>query len=298
MSEKLYPSGIASLLEGFSKQDGVHPTSIPSMFFIRESVTTEPIPRVNEPSFCMILQGEKEVVLGQERFLYGPGDYIVASIDLPVTGQVVKASAESPYLALKFELNASQILEVVKETPNTSERGTPAKRAMFVSEAQPPLLAAVQRLAALLNNPQHISFLAPLLQKEIIYWILQGPHGGAMAQMVAKNHHVSSIREVIHYILHHYDESFSIDQLAQRANISVSSLHRHFKELTAMSPLQFQKQLRLQEARRLLVTESLDIAEAAFRTGYESPSQFSREYSRLFGLPPKVDITRLKETYA
>ncbi|MGG0462064.1 AraC family transcriptional regulator N-terminal domain-containing protein [Priestia aryabhattai] len=288
---------LAKLIERLSKQDGVHPTTIPSLFLIRESIITEPISRVNEPSFCIILQGEKEVLLGEERFLYGPGHYIVASVDLPVTGQVIKASADSPYLAFKLEFTSSQVLEVLNGTGFKTGQGKNAKRAMYVSKVEPSLLDAVVRLASLLDTPKHIPVLAPLLKKEILYWILQGPHGEALEQMALEGSNASRIREVIDHLINNYKESFRIEKLAEIANMSVSSLHRHFKEVTAMSPIQFQKQLRLQEARRLLLAESTDVADVAFRVGYESQSQFSREYSRMFGFPPRVDINRMREPY-
>ncbi|MBQ4869494.1 AraC family transcriptional regulator [Priestia megaterium] len=288
---------LVKLIERLLKQDDVHPTTIPSLFLIRESNTTEPISRVNEPSFCIILQGEKEVLLGEERFLYGPGHYIVASVDLPVTGQVIKASTESPYLAFKLEFTSSQVLEVLNGTDIKTGQGKNAKRAMYVSKVEPSLLDAVLRLASLLETPQHIPVLAPLLKKEILYWILQGPHGEALEQMALEGSNASRIREVIDHIINNYEESFRIEELAEIANMSVSSLHRHFKEVTAMSPIQFQKQLRLQEARRLLLAESTDVADVAFRVGYESQSQFSREYSRMFGFSPRVDINRMREHY-
>lgn len=299
MSNKPYKQQyeLAKLIERLSKQDGVHPTTIPSLFLIRESIITEPISRVNEPSFCIILQGEKEILLGEERFLYGPGHYIVASVDLPVTGQVIKASAESPYLAFKLEFTSSQVLEVLNGKDIKTGQGKNAKRAMYVSKIEPSLLDAVVRLASLLDTPKHIPVLAPLLKKEILYWILQGPHGEALEQMAVEGSNASRIREVIDHIINKYEESFRIEELAEIANMSVSSLHRHFKEVTAMSPIQFQKQLRLQEARRLLLAESTDIAHVAFKVGYESQSQFSREYSRMFGLPPRVDINRMRENY-
>ncbi len=299
MTKKFYKQQyeLAKLIERLSKQDGVHSTTIPSLFLIRESIITEPISRVNEPSFCMILQGEKEVLVGEERFLYGPGRYIVASVDLPVTGQVIKASAGSPYLAIKFEFTSSQILEVLNGTGIKTGQGKSSKRAMYISKVEPSLLDAVVRLASLLDTPKHIPVLAPLLKKEILYWILQGPHGEALEQMAIEGSNASRIREVIDHIINNYEESFRIEELAEIANMSVSSLHRHFKEVTAMSPIQFQKQLRLQEARRLLLAESTDIAYVAFKVGYESQSQFSREYSRMFGLPPRVDISRMRENY-
>ncbi|MGI8386419.1 AraC family transcriptional regulator N-terminal domain-containing protein [Robertmurraya sp. P23] len=297
MLEKTYKQQIelANLIECFSGEDGVHPTSIPSLFLIRESNITEPVSRVNEPSFCIILQGEKEVLLGEERFLYGPGHYIVASVDLPVTGQVIRASMESPYLAVKLEFTPTEVLEMINESDITFQQGKKSKRAMFISEVEPSLLDAVLRLACLLENAKHIPILAPIIKKEIIYWILQGPHGGALEQIALEGSSASRIREVIDHIVKNYQQPIRIEVLAEIANMSVSSLHRHFKEVTAMSPIQFQKQLRLQEARRLLLADSTDVADVAFRVGYESQSQFSREYSRMFGFSPRVDINRLKE---
>lgn len=286
---------LANLIDRQSVDDGVHPTAIPSLYLIRESVVTEPIARVNETSFCIIVQGEKEVMLAEERFRYGPVNYIVASVDLPVTGQVIKASVDAPYLALKIEFTPNQILEVISDLEIRVGLKKNAKRAMFVCKVEPSLLDAVVRLARLLEHPKHIPILAPLYTKEILYWILQGPHGEALEQMATEGSNGNRIRNVIDYIINNYDHSFKIDKLAEIANMSDASLHRHFKEVTAMSPIQFQKQLRLQEARRMLFANSTDIADVAFRVGYESQSQFSREYSRIFGCSPSKDINRMRE---
>ncbi|MFE8699953.1 AraC family transcriptional regulator N-terminal domain-containing protein [Cytobacillus sp. FJAT-54145] len=285
---------LANLIKCNSGEDGVHQTKIPSLFFIRESNVTEPLYGVYKPSFCMIVQGEKEVFLAQENFKYSPADYLVASADLPVTGQVIKASSEAPYLALKLEFTPSQILEVVGNAKIQAGGNKHTKRAMFVSKIESSLLDAVVRLASLLENPKDIPVLAPLFTKEILYRVLQGPYGDTLKQMAMEGSHGYRIRDVIDHIVGNYDQSFRIEELAELANMSVASLHRHFKDVTGMSPIQFQKQLRLQEARRLLLSESADAADAAFRVGYESPSQFSREYSRMFGLPPREDINRLR----
>jgi len=168
---------------------------------------------------------------------------------------------------------------------------------MFVSQIELSLLETVIRLVRLLDHPNDISVLAPLITKEIIYRVLQGPHGITLGQIAIEGSSANQIGDVVDHIMSNYNQSFRIEDLAEIVNMSASSLHRHFKAVTAMSPIQFQKQLRLQEARRILLSESTDAIEAAFRVGYESPSQFSREYSRLFGLPPKEDINRLKATY-
>lgn len=299
MSTKIYQyhHELAKLIERYTGLDGVHATSIPSLFFIRESIVTEPISRVNEPSFCIIIQGEKNVWLGEENFRFRSGKYIVASVDLPVTGQVIKASIDSPYLALKFTFTPREILEVLDITDIQAAQKKISKRAMFISEAESSLLDAVVRLASLLENPKHIPTLAPLFKKEILYWILQGPNREALEQMALKGSNAAQIRNVIEHIINNYEKPIRIEDLAELANMSVASLHRHFKLVTAITPIQFQKQLRLQEARRLLLVDSSDVADVAFKVGYESQSQFSREYARMFGFSPKVDIKRMRESY-
>lgn len=283
------------LADDHAAKEGVLPTAIPSLFFVRESHVTEPIHAVYKPSFCVILQGEKEVLLAQDRFRYGPADYIVSSVNLPITGQVTKAADHAPYLALKVEFSPDQILDVARLSSSQKVPKKKADRAMYVKEADPDLLQAVFRLSCLLKTPDDIPVLAPLFKKEVLYRLLQGPHAGALQQMAVEGSHANRISHVIDFIMSHFHEPFRIEELADIANMSVSSLHRHFKEVTAMSPIQFQKQLRLQEARRLMLSETIDAAETAFRVGYESPSQFSREYSRLFGLPPKEDVNRLRQ---
>lgn len=296
MSERIYEQQgeLAKLIERYSGRDGVHATAIPSLFFTRRSNVTGSNFGVYNPSFCMVVQGVKEVLLAQERFRYGPADYLVASVDLPVTGQVMEASSQVPYLSLKLEFTPSQILEISSDSDNQVGPKENAKRGMFVSRMELSLLDAVIRLARLLDNPKDIPVLAPLITKEILYRVLQGQHGVTLKQIAIDGSSTKRIRDVIKHIMNNYDRSFRIEELAEIANMSVSSLHRHFKEVTAMSPIQFQKQLRLQEARRLLLSESTDAADVAFRVGYESPSQFSREYSRMFGFSPIQDIKRLK----
>ncbi|MBO1511293.1 AraC family transcriptional regulator [Metabacillus bambusae] len=299
MFEQLYKQRLelTKIIERNIGKDGTHVTDIPSLFFSRYSNDTGPKYGVYKPSLCIVVQGMKEIFLSQERFQYGPADYLVASVNLPITGQVTEASSEVPYLALKLELTPSQILEVLREFEMDEDKKKNPKRGMYVSKIEPPLLDAVTRLARLQDYPKDIPVLAPLIMKEIIYRVLQGDHGEMLKQIAIKGSSANQISDVIEHIINNYAQSLRIEELAEIANMSVSSLHRHFKEVTAMSPIQFQKQLRLQEARKLLLSESMDATEAAFRIGYESPSQFSREYSRMFGLPPKEDINRLKAIY-
>lgn len=286
---------LSEIIERYAQKDGVHPTAIPSLFFIRVSKSAGQSHGVYKPSFCMVVQGAKEVWLAQERFRYSSADYLVASVHLPVTSQVTEATPKVPYLGFKLEFTSSQILELLHDTEFRMDPKQNPKRAMFVSQIESSLLDSVIRLARLLDSPKDIPVLAPLFTKEILYRVLQGQNGIILEQLVMEGSSTHQINVAIEQVMNNYASPLRIEELAEIANMSISSLHRHFKEITAMSPLQFQKQIRLQEARRLLLTESVDASEVAYRVGYESASQFSREYSRMFGYPPKADMKRLKE---
>lgn len=288
---------LAKFIEHHTGRDGVYATAIPSLFFNRQSNVTGPTYGFYKPSLCIVVQGAKEVWLAREHFRYSPVDYLVASVNLPVTAQVMEASSDVPYLSLKLEFTPNQILEVLTDSAVRVSPKENAKRAMFVSRIESSLLDAVIRLARLLDNPNDIPVLAPLFKKEILYRVLQGQYGLTLEQIAIEGSFIHRIRAVIEQIINSYNRPFRIEELAEIANMSVPTLHRHFKEVTAMSPIQFQKQMRLQEARRLLLAESTDAADVAFRVGYESPSQFSREYSRMFGSPPREDIKRIRAQY-
>ncbi|AIQ35820.1 AraC family transcriptional regulator [Paenibacillus sp. FSL R5-0345] len=286
---------LTQLIDRHSSQDGVKDTAIPSLFVIRTSNVTEPIFRVYTPSLCFIAQGTKELLLAQERFEYGPANYLITSMNLPVVGKIIKASPDVPYLSFKLDFTQSQILKVLNDSEFKIASKENAKRAMFVGQIDLSLLDAILRLVRLLDEPNDIPFLAPIYTDEILYRLLQGPYGVALAQIALEGSSTYRVNEAIEQIINNCDKPLRIEELAETASMSISSFHRHFKEVTAMSPIQFQKQLRLQEARRLLLSESADAAEVAFRVGYESASQFSREYSRMFGAPPRADIKQLKE---
>ncbi len=285
---------LARLIKRFSSQDGVHATAIPSLHFVRSSNTTVPIHQVHEPALCIVAQGRKVMMLAEESYHYGTSDYLVVSVDLPISGQVIQASAEAPYLCLRLNFDPHQVLDLIKESAFPTSPMPDSRRGLYVSQTNSLLLDAVVRLVHLLENPQDVPVLAPLVIREILYRILQGNQGESLKQLVMTGSHSNRIAEVIKRIKQHYDKPLRIEELSKLANMSPSSLYRHFKEVTAMSPMQYQKQLRLQESRRLLLSESADAADVGFQVGYESPSQFSREYARLFGLPPISDIKRLR----
>ncbi|PWW02842.1 AraC-like DNA-binding protein [Paenibacillus cellulosilyticus] len=244
---------VTKLINRHCKQSGVLQTAIPSLFLIRSDKVDEPSHKVFNPSFCFVSQGLKEILLADERLVYGPSDYLITSINLPVIGTIINASSDVPYLSLKLELSQKEIFEVLKDADLYSNTKDNASRAMLVGQVDLSLLDAVLRLVQLLDYPQDIPYLALTYKKEIIYRLLQGQYGATLAQIAVEGSNAYRIREAIDQIIEQYDQPIRIDTLADLASMSVSSFHRHFKEITAMSPLQFQKQLRLQEARSLLL---------------------------------------------
>jgi len=284
---------LARLIEQQTGADGAFPTAIRELTLYRQSAPSPPTDIFYEPALCVIAQSAKRVMLGDCEYRYDAANYLLVVADVPAMGQVVEATAEKPFLGLKLLLDPLEVGEVVAQL-GPPPHATPT-RALAVSALDPALQESVTRLVALLKNPQDAQVLAPLVRKEITYRILIGPEGQRLRQVVAGTDQGQRITHAVRWLKAHYSKPLRIEALAKQAAMSPSALHRHFKEVTALSPLQYQKRLRLQEARRLMLGESLDAAEAAFRVGYESPSQFSREYGRLFGLPPRRDIETLRQ---
>jgi len=279
-------------------EEGTHETAIPALKLIRSNGNPQPIHSIYNPSLCIVAQGSKLVMLGKESYRYNPSTYLVASVHLPITGRIVEATPEQPYLSLQLDFSTEQIIELLKEfqTEKPSVKGS--ERGLIVSTTSPSLLGAVLRLVRLLDSLRDIPALAPLIIREILYWILRDEQGAAVLQFAVAGSHAERIAKVIRIIQNDFAKPLRIEALAKAANMSPSSLHAHFKKVTAMSPLQYQKHLRLQEARRLLLSDRPEAANVGFMVGFESPSQFSREYARLFGLPPLKDVKRLRESLA
>ncbi len=289
---------IAALIERFTAEDGVHDTPIPRLKLTRFSSQSVPFHGVHEPAFCVLAQGKKRVMLADEIYIYDNSRYLIASVDLPVTGQVIEATPEAPYLGLRFDLDPREIASIMLQANLSASGAAGSTRGIFLGDPTTAILDAVLRLLRLLGSPADIPALAPLAEREVLYRLLKGELGARIAQMATLHTHSGRIAKAIGWLRGHFAEPLHIEAFARDVNMSPSSLHHHFKAVTAMSPLQFQKQLRLQEARRLLLAEGIDAATAAHRVGYESASQFSREYSRLFGEPPVRDLRRLRETGA
>jgi len=268
-------------------------TPLPGVRLIASAVPTEPINGIYEPAFAVVAQGAKRTMLGDKIFEYGAGKYLVVSVDLPIVGNVVRASNEEPYLAFVSTLKPAAIAALLLETA-TSDSGAAAPSGLAVSEASTELLDPIARLLRLLDRPDDVAVLGPMLEREILWRLLTGEQGGTVRQIGLADSRLSQVSRAIRWIRAHYAETLRIEDLAQVAGMSASSFHRHFRAVTAMSPLQYQKQIRLQEARARLLADSEDVAAVGFAVGYDSPSQFSREYSRLFGASPGRDVARLR----
>ncbi|MGB8648661.1 MAG: AraC family transcriptional regulator [Anaerolineae bacterium] len=261
----------------------------------RASSPTELVHGVTNPAFCVVAQGRKEILLGNKRYQYDPAHYLLTTVELPVVSQVIEASQKRPYLSIRLDLDPSLVGSVMVEAGHSSPKNPTDAMAIDVSPLEASLLDAVVRLGRLLDSPAEARFLAPLITREIVYRLLMGEQGDRLRHIAVMGGYTPSITQAIERLRKNFDQPLKIESIAQEIGMSVSGFHHHFKAVTAMSPLQFQKQLRLQEARRLLLGEGLDAASAAYRVGYDDASHFNREYKRLFGLPPRRDVERLRE---
>ena len=265
-------------------------TPIPRVVIGAGREKTGVLPGLYQPMHCLVLQGAKEVTIGEHLLRYDPASYFIASMELPASGRVVEASASRPYVALTLALDWEGIAALLPDVPVQPRAQT---MAFGVSPVTPMLLDAWLRFLRLLDAPEDIAVLGPLIEREILYRLLQGPQGSVLRQIALADSRLAQVRRAIAWIRTHFDQPLRIDALADLASMSAASFHRHFKAATAMSPLQYQKRLRLQQARRLLIANQ-DASRAGYAVGYESPSQFSREYARLFGVPPARDAMRLR----
>ncbi|MDO7928211.1 AraC family transcriptional regulator [Pseudomonas sp. KFB-139] len=285
---------LVDLISRHSPTDGIHSTPIAGVSLVRSGAPTIPMPVVYEPTLCLIAQGRKQVVVGTTSYVYDAAKYLVASVDIPVTGSVIEASETAPYLCLVLDLDMTVLSDLVLRYPAPDgTSGLPAA-GIELNDTTPELLEAAARLAALLDTPDDIEALAPLTIREILYRLLTSSGNGVVRQLAKADSRLSQIAKAIAWLRSHYSETCRIDDIADIAGMSRSTFHAHFKAVTSMSPLEFRSQLRLQEARRLMVAEALDAAGAGYRVGYESPSQFSRDYARMFGLSPARDASRLR----
>lgn len=277
-------SPFASAIDGLTILRSDHPRPISHMII--------------KPALCITLQGAKWTAFGDRRFDYGAGQAMLVGVEMPAIGQVIEASPTKPYLGLVIELDLGVMREVLESLDSAPPIVDSVGHGVFVSDFAGPLVDCAARAIRLLDTPQAIPLLYPALMREICYWLLTGPHGGEVVKMALGGDRTRRIVSAIHVLRNRYADPVRVEELAAIARLSPSAFHRQFKALTAMTPLQYQKQLRLFEARRLLASGETNVETAALRVGYESPSQFSREYSRMFGAPPRRDVALLRHLAA
>jgi AraC-like DNA-binding protein len=278
--------------------DGRTPTALPGVSVVCSPTVTEPLPDVIEPTLSVVAQGAKETELNGRTFTYGPGQFLVVSVELPVIGHVTRATIEEPFLAFVLELRPEKIAALLLETaPAGTVRLAVEARpvGIAVSDASPALLDAIGRLLALLDAPEDAAALAAGVEREVLWRLLTGPQGTIVRQIGLADSRLAHLASAIRWIRDHYSEALRVEELAAVATMSVTSFHRHFRAVTSMTPIQFQKQIRLREARARILAHPGDITGVGFAVGYDSPSQFSREYRRMFGAPPSRDALAARD---
>jgi AraC-like DNA-binding protein len=278
--------------------EGSLDTPIEGLFLHRISQPTGAKPGLQKAALGVIAQGSKRLLIGDDAYEYDPFHYLISSVDLPVVAKVSVASPTLPYLGLRLELNVEEITSLISDESLPPQPPAEAARALCVNPLGGALLDAVLRLLRLLDTPRDIPILAPLVKRELLYRLLMNGQGAVLRQSVLQDSQLNRVAKAIRILRDNYAQPLRVEEIARDVHMSVSSLHHHFKQATAMSPLQYQKHLRLQEARRLMLTDDAGVALAAHSVGYESSSQFSREYSRLFGSPPLRDKQRWKDETA
>lgn len=269
-------------------------TAIEGMAILRSDHPKPPSHMISRPAMCVVAQGAKWGMFGGNRLEYRAGQALVIGVETPSVGRVVEASPGEPCLVLAFELDLAILRSVAEELDPPPKAAGEAGRGVFVTDFQGPLADCALRLVRLLDTPHAIPTLHPVIMREICYWLLTGPHGGEVARITLANGPSQRVINAMQALRSRFAESIRVEELAAIAQMSPSAFHRQFKALTSMTPLQYQKQLRLLEARRLMISSAFNVETACFQVGYESPSQFSREYARMFGIPPKRDAKQMQ----
>ena len=272
----------------------IHRTAIPGLTLLRSPQEKRTHHLIYKPALCIIVQGAKWTVFGGKRMDYGAGQALVVSIEMPAFGRVAEASPSRPYLGMVVEFDLGIMREVMETLDPQPPTTCQVDRGVFVTDFDGPLADCALRMVRLLDTPGAIPALYPLVMREVCYWLLTGPHGGEVASVALGGSHTGSVIRAIHTLRDNFAQPVRIEELAEKARMSPSAFHRQFKQITSRTPLQYQKQLRLLEARRLMLADEMSAEAAAYQVGYESSSQFSREYARMFGAPPRRDVVRMQ----
>ncbi|AXO15959.1 AraC family transcriptional regulator [Thalassospira indica] len=281
---------LCGLIDKYCEADGAVRTAVEPVWMFRSTGPTLKVPTIYKPCLCLIISGAKEVTLGDELYRYEPGQLLAASVDLPLVGHVTLAAEDAPYRSLSLDLDAKILGELVANMDIKMGADGESTRGLFVEKTTESLTDAVLRVVELLDRPDDVPVMLPLLMREVHYRLLCTAKGAAIAGLAIGGSNMQRISAALQLIKDNFDKPLKVEDLANRANMSPSSFHHHFKQVTAMSPLQYQKRLRLTTARQIMLAEMKDAASAAYAVGYESASQFSREYARMFGAPPIRDV--------
>lgn len=292
----LVPEKLAKQIEKWTHGVHQYETPIAGLRFSRWSAPTPPTSYTQAASICLIAQGKKRVLLGEDSFIYDANHFLISSVGLPIIANIIEANEDKPFLGLVLDLDLQEISQLITESEFSFDQNKVAQKGIAVGELSEYLQDAFIRLVTLLDSPESIKILAPMIKREIFYRLLMTEQGARLNQFVTEGSHSHQISKAIDWLKNNFIKPLSINELSTETGMSKSAFYTHFRTMTSMTPLQFQKKLRLSEARRLMLTENLDALTTTFRVGYESPSQFSREYSRLFGSPPSKDIKALRES--
>lgn len=287
---------VDAILRFTERQPGPPPyaTPIDGLYVLRSDHPKPPTRRLAQPAMCVVVQGTKWATVGDHRVEYGAGQALVVGVETPSLGRVVEATPDKPCLVLVFPLDLAIMRSVIEGMDTPPQVAGYLGRSIFVTDFDGPLAECALRLVRLLDTPNAIPTLHPMIMREMAYWLLSGPHGGDIARLALTDSPSQRVMQAVRHLRSHFTSAVRIEELARLAQLSVTAFHRQFKALTALTPLQYQKQLRLLEARRLLASRAVNVEAVAMEVGYQSPSQFSREYARMFGAPPKRDTTHLK----
>ncbi|MCJ8142195.1 AraC family transcriptional regulator [Ancylobacter sp. A5.8] len=296
MSSSLFEA-VTDYIDSKGGGQGLFTTPMSGVNFIRSFQEVMPHRKVYQPSLCVVLQGAKQILFGGDTLDYGRMECLVVSIELPAAGRIITASADEPFVGLTIDLDVAVIRDMVQGMDDLSEEDVSSGPCVFVADVDEPLAECIHRLVRMSHTPKAVPILYPSVMRDICYWLLSGPHGAEVRKLSLPASATERVATAIHLIRANIAQPMRVEQLADAARMSPSSFHQHFKALTSMTPLQYQKQLRLLEARRLMVANAASVADASYKVGYESASQFSREYSRMFGIAPKRDVLNQHRLY-
>ncbi|KTF68292.1 AraC family transcriptional regulator [Sphingomonas sp. WG] len=291
-------SAVMDFIDAKGGGQGRFQTPMPAIHIVRSFQDIVPVQNLYRPSLCVVLKGAKEILFGDTTLRYAEMECLVVSLEVPASGRMVGATPADPYVGIMIDFDIAVLREVLQQLANPPVPNAGSGPCVFVGKVDDMLAECITRLARLAQMPEAVPVLFPAAMRELYYWLLTGPYGSEVAKLALPETQAERVARAIHYLRDHFSEPLRVEQLAEVAHMSVSSFHQHFKAMTAMSPVQYQKQLRLLEARRLMVSENTNVSDAAYQVGYESPSQFSREYTRSFGTAPKRDVMNFRALLA